>query len=73
MNRARITVPDIVISVAVLAILGILFPVMSSGLSDTLGQMSTPTEWVFRLFLPLALLVVLQRIWSKAIVGGGQR
>jgi len=71
--RARITVPDIVMTVGVLAILGILFPVFASGLSGNLGEMSTGTIWMFRLLLPMALLVVLGRLFQKATVGGGQR
>jgi hypothetical protein len=72
-DRARITIPDIVITVGVLAILGILYPVFSSGLGNNLTEMSTPTIWMFRLMLPMALLVILSRLFRKAIVGGGQR
>jgi hypothetical protein len=72
-DRARITIPDIVITVGVLAILGILYPVFASGLGNNLTEMSTPTIWMFRLMLPMALLVILSRLFRKAIVGGGQR
>lgn len=72
-SRGRITIPDIVLTVAVVAILGILFPVFSSGLEGNLSEMSTPTIWMFRLMLPMALLVVLSRLFRKSIVGGGQR
>jgi len=72
-DRARITVPDIVMTVGVIAILGILYPVFASGLSSNLSGMSTGTIWMFRIMLPLALLVVLGRLFQKATVGGGQR
>lgn len=72
MDRARITIPDLVLTVGVLAVLGILFPVFQSSLSSSLSSMSTPTEWMFRLMLPLALLVVITRLLQKATVGGGQ-
>lgn len=72
-DRARITVPDIVMTVAVIAILGMLFPVFSAGLSSNLGQMDTSTVLMFRIMLPLAIMVLLGRLFQKATVGGGQR
>jgi peptidoglycan biosynthesis protein MviN/MurJ (putative lipid II flippase) len=72
-DRGRITIPDIIIAVGVLAILGILYPVFATGLENNLTEMSTPTVWMFRLMLPMALLVILSRVFRKAIVGGGQR
>lgn len=72
-GRARITVPDIVMTVGVMAILGILFPVFADALSGNLGEMSTATAWLWRLLLPFALLVILGRLFQKAAVGGGQR
>lgn len=72
-DRARITVPDIVMTVAVVAMLGILYPVFASGLSSNLGQMDTGTIWMFRIMLPLAIMVLLGRLFQKATVGGGQR
>lgn len=72
MDRARITIPDLVITVGVLAILGILYPVFASAFTSSIGEMSTPTEWLFRLTLPLALLVIITRLFQKATVGGGQ-
>jgi len=72
-DRGRITVPDIVMAVGVIAILGILYPVFSTGLASNRAIMSTPTLWLFRILLPMAVLVVLARIFKKATVGGGQR
>lgn len=72
-DRARITVPDIVMAVGIVAILGILYPVFSAGLESNRAIMSTPTLWLLRLMLPMAVLVVLARIFKKATVGGGQR
>lgn len=72
-DRGRITVPDIVMTLGVLAILGILFPVFSDALAGNLGEMNTATIWMFRLLLPFAVLVLLGRIFQKATVGGGQR
>jgi len=73
MDRARITVPDIVMTVGVIAILGILYPVLSDAISTQSSTMSTPTAFMFQIMLPMALLVILARIFQKATVGGGQR
>jgi len=73
MDRARITVPDIVMTVGVVAILGILYPVLSDAISAQSSTMSTPTAFMFQIMLPMALLVILARIFQKATVGGGQR
>ena len=68
-DRGRLTVPDVALLLASLAILRILWPVMNTGFINNLSEISTPTAWLFRLVLPLAILVLFSMLWLKATSG----
>lgn len=68
-DRGRLTVPDVALLLASLAILRILWPVMQTGFMNNLGEMSTPTAWLWRLVLPMAILVMFSMLWLKATAG----
>jgi len=68
-DRGRLTVPDVALLLASLAILRILWPVMQTGFVNNLGEMSTPTAWLWRLVLPMAILVMFSMLWLKATAG----
>lgn len=68
-TRARLTVPDVVYIAATLFLLGVLAPVFMKGLNGNLGDMSKGTVWLFRLLLPLLVLVFLSAIFRKAVGG----
>lgn len=68
-DRGRLTVPDVALLLASLAMLGFLYPVFQSGFSDNLGQIDAGAAWLFRLMLPLAILVMFSMLWLKATSG----
>jgi len=68
-DRARLTVPDVALLLASLAILRILWPVMNTGFINNLSEISTPTAWLIRLILPLSILVLFSMLWLKATAG----
>ncbi|WP_225334248.1 hypothetical protein [Halomicrobium urmianum] len=69
-DRARITVPDVAMFLGAIAMVGALYPVFAAGLEDNLGQMDQGTIYLFRLMLPLMVLVIFGLIFRKAAAGG---
>jgi len=68
-TRARLTIPDVAYLLMSLAILAALYPVWKSGFVSNISQISTSTAWLWRLMLPLALLVLFSMIYLKATAG----
>lgn len=69
MDRARITIPDLVYALVSIFFLGALWPVFYDGYLANLGKLSTGEEYLYRLLLPLMILVLLTVIWTKTIGG----
>jgi len=68
-SRARLTIPDVAYLLMSLAILGALYPVWQSGFVANIDEVSTAAAWLWRLMLPLALLVLFSMIFLKATAG----
>jgi len=68
-ERGRLTVPDVAYMLAAFAIMGILYPVWSEGFVSNMGQISPATAWLFRLMLPLMILVLMSVLWTKSTAG----
>ena len=66
-DRARITVPDVLFAAASIFLMGALSPVFMKGLNNHLGNMDEGTVWLFRLLLPLLVLVFFSAIYRKAV------
>ena len=71
-RRGRITVPDVLISVFILAALGALWPVVADSLDGATQYMNAGEIYIMRLLLPLMLLVMLAMVFAKASAGGHQ-
>jgi cytochrome c biogenesis factor len=59
LDRGRLTLPGLVILLLAFAYLGALYPVYSDLLNGTVGDLSTGEAFVYQMFLPWILLVVL--------------
>ncbi len=68
-NRGRITIVEVITSVAALGFVAALWPVLSDALDAQASIMSTGTVYIFRLVLPLMLLVLLSLIFTAARQG----
>jgi len=68
-NRGRITIVEVITSVAALGFLAALWPVVADALDAQAPIMSTGTVYIFRLVLPLMLLVLLSLIFTAARQG----
>ena len=68
-DRGRLTVPDVAYLLASMAMLGILYPVWNEGFLNNMGEIGAGTAWLFRLMLPLAILVMMSMLWMKATAG----
>jgi len=71
-TRGRLTVPDVAFLLMSLMVLRILWPVLNTEFLNNLGEMSTATAWLFRLVLPVAILVMFSLLWLKATAGVAQ-
>lgn len=73
-SRARLTIPDVAEVVVALAFLGGLAKVWYDGLESAAGYsiMNPGATYVWQLFFPLAILVLLGVIYKKATAGGGR-
>jgi hypothetical protein len=68
-DRARITLPNVVLWLAALAFLGALAPVFYSSLESAVGETSTGALLLYRLLPSLAVLILITVIWRKATAG----
>lgn len=68
-TRGRLTVPDVAFLLMALMILRILWPVLNTEFVNNLSEMNTSTAWLFRLTLPIAILVMFSLLWLKATAG----
>jgi len=68
-NRARITLPDVVLLAASLLFAAPLISVFLSELNANAGELSVGAAYIWQLLVPVLLLVVLWVIWSRATVG----
>ena len=71
-ERARLTVPDIAFMLGTIAMVGALYPVFADGFSDMVSEMDPATAMLWRLFLPLMILVIFGVLYRKAIAGGAR-
>lgn len=69
-ERARLTVPDVILLLASLAFFAALYPVFWSGFEARVADMDQGTALLFQLILPLGLLVFLSVMWLKATSRG---
>lgn len=69
-QRARLTLPDLLIAVFALAVLGALWPVAAEALDNATTHMNAGEIYLMRLLLPLMLLTLLAVIFAKATTGG---
>ena len=72
-DRGRLTIPDLAEALVALAFLGGLAGVFYSGLNSASGYsiFGTGEQYVWQLFMPLAVVVMLAVIYRKATAGGG--
>lgn len=70
MDRARITIPDILMLLMAFAFLGALYPVFWGFYSDNLSYLSPGAKYLFQLMLPLLLLVIYTVVYRNAVGGG---
>lgn len=68
-DRGQITVPDLAYLLMTFAFIGGLYPVFHTGLGENFGLMSDGTVYLFRLFLPFAILVIFTVIYVTASGG----
>lgn len=69
-RRGRLTIPDLAFLLFSLAALAALWPVLNDGLQSNAAEISTGEGYVFTLWLPLAICIMLAMAW-RAAVGGG--
>lgn len=65
-DRARITIVEVVLVLFALAMVRALYPVFNHSLTISLGSLSVGETYLFRLLLPLMLLVLLATIYTTA-------
>lgn len=70
--RGRITIVEVVMGLAAVAFLSALWPVVADALDTASSSMSTGEIYLFRLLLPLMLVVFLTTVFVTAIKGGGR-
>lgn len=65
-DRGRITIVEVMVVLFALAMVRALFPVFNNALSSNLGSLSVGEVYLFRLLLPLMLLVLLATLYTTA-------
>lgn len=65
-NRGRITIVEVVVVLFALAMVRALYPVLNQSLSVSLDSLSVGETYLFRLLLPLMLLVLLATLYTTA-------
>jgi len=68
-DRGRITLPDVIYLLIGVVLIGILYPVFKSGFISNRGSMSTGSQYLWLLVLPIALLMLLGLAFRKATRG----
>jgi hypothetical protein len=68
-DRARITLPNVMLWLMAMAFLAAFMPAFSDGLSAAVGQTIPGTLLLFRVLPGLAVVVLLTVIWRKATAG----
>lgn len=68
-SRARITIPDVLFLLMSIAGFAALWPVLSDLMAQNSGTLGGGETLLFRMILPLALLVIFSTIYVKAIRG----
>lgn len=69
-NRGRITIVEVLLGVFAMGFLGALWPVVADSLDSATQYMNAGEIYLFRLLLPLMLLVFLTVILVTANQGG---
>lgn len=71
-SRARITIVEVLLTLFTLAFLGALWPVVQESIDSSAASLGTGELYLFRLLLPLMLLVMLSVVFVTASSGGGR-
>lgn len=69
LDRGRLTPVDVVVFLAVLAVLAALGPVFLNLMDQNLYQANPATAWMVRLIMPVILLTLLAFIYVNAAQG----
>jgi len=70
-TRARITITDIVFALMTIAFVGALWPVFFDAYQGTAADLTTGTEMLYLLILPVIVLVLIFKLYQKAVRGYG--
>jgi len=70
--RGRITIVEVLLMMFTLAFLGALWPVVQDAIDSSASSLGTGELYLFRLLLPLMLLVMLSVLFVTASSGGGR-
>jgi cytochrome c biogenesis factor len=71
-RRGRITIVELLTGTFALAFVGALWPVVADSLDSATGALNTGEIYLFRIILPLMLLVLLTVVFVTAAQGGGR-
>ena len=66
-NRARLTVPDVVLALAAIAFIAVLYPVAQEGIAENTDTIPIEAMWLLQLVLPMVLLVWLAVVFHRAL------
>jgi hypothetical protein len=70
-QRGRLTIVDVVLILASVAVVGALWPVVEAGLTANAGELSTGEGYLFQMVLAVMVLVILASIWRRVVRGAG--
>lgn len=72
MDRARLTITDLILFFASFAFLAIMWPLMAEVMDKSGGALNTGEQFVWLLVLPLGIVVMFLAIYRTAIAGVGR-
>jgi len=71
-SRGRVTIVEVLLTMFALAFVGALWPVVQDAIDSAAQSLGTGELYLFRLLLPLMLLVMLSVLFVTASSGGGR-
>jgi hypothetical protein len=72
MDRARITIPNLLFWLMAMAFLGALAPVFFDALQAATSEVGQGTLLMYQLLFPVAILVLIGVIWRTATAGANR-